>query len=466
MQHAHQADLERLRRKLLNAAFMLLVAFAGLSVALSFAGNDLLVPARAYPVAARLGVFALTVAFMALVWEREGNLRRTTEKLTTERMLTAAFESRLRALEALIAASDRLDVPLGLDDALRVVLDGAIDISGAAGGAVEIVGGHSDIALIQGHRSERHDGGNGLRVSLEANGTRFGVLELTPPAATGGFDPAALEALHRFASRAASALVDSGVRDDRRASIAYLRAASFVKSKFLSTVSHELRTPLTSVIGYSSTLVKHWGRLSHEQRSEFLDVVQDQGLRLGRLVERLLEAAHLEIDADLIEPVRHDVRKSVLNALSLFPRSERLRTQLPPEPVIAEIDPLVIDQAVSNLVDNALRHTNGLVEVKLAATGAAIEIAVLDRGPGLSPAELDGILHPGRDDRRSFAGAGFGLHIVRRVVAQHDGTFDLVAEAGGTKALVRLPARPRPVQSDVALIPASTRTPHESATGA
>ena len=465
MPHAHQADLERLRRKLLNAAFMLLVAFAGLSVALSFAGNDLLVPARAYPVAARLGVFALTVAFMALVWERERDLRRTTEKLTTERMLTAAFESRLRALEALIAASDRLDVPLGLDDALRVVLDGAIDISGAAGGAVEIAGGHSDIALIQGHRRERH-AGKGLRVSLEANGTRFGVLELTPPAATGGFDPAALEALHRFASRAAAALVDSGVRDHRRASIAYLRAASFVKSKFLSTVSHELRTPLTSVIGYSSTLVKHWGRLSHEQRSEFLDVVQDQGLRLGRLVERLLEAAHLEIDADLIEPVRHDVRKSVLNALSLFPRSERLRTQLPPEPVIAEIDPLVIDQAVSNLVDNALRHTNGLVEVKLVAAGATIEIAVVDRGPGLSPAELDGILHPGRDDRRSFAGAGFGLHIVRRVVAQHDGTFDLVAEAGGTKALVRLPARPRPVHGDVALIPASTRTAHESATGA
>src|SRR5918999_1217343 len=119
----------------MRAAFTLLVGFSGLSVVLSFAGSDLLGPVTGSPAGARLGVFALTVAFTALVWERDRGLRRTAEQLTTERMLTSALESRLRALEALIAAGERLDVPLAMDDALRVVLEGAIDISGAAGGA-------------------------------------------------------------------------------------------------------------------------------------------------------------------------------------------------------------------------------------------------------------------------------------------------------------------------------------------
>jgi signal transduction histidine kinase len=435
----------------MRAAFTLLVGFSGLSVALSFAGSDLLGPVTGSPAGARLGVFALTVAFTALVWERDRGLRRTAEQLTTERLLTSALESRLRALEALIAAGDRLDVPLAMDDALRIVLEGAIDISGAAGGAVEVVADHADVAVIQSHRRESPDEGDVLRLPLEASGVRFGVLELTPPETSATFEPAALDALQRFASRAASALHESGVRDREGASIAYLRAATFVKSKFLSTVSHELRTPLTSVVGYSSTLSRHWTRLSPVQRREFLGIIQEQGLRLGRLVERLLEAARLELDANLIEPVRHDVRKSVLNALSSFPRTERLRVELPPAPVIADIDPMVIDQAVSNLVDNALRHTSGPVDVILKSWGATIELAVVDGGPGLGPKEIKGVPDPsGEVARSSIAGPGFGLHIVRRVVAQHAGTFALEAEATGTRAVVRLPARLRSAAEDPA----------------
>ena len=446
------ADVDRGRHRLLRAAFTLLVGFSGLSVALSFAGTDVLGPVTGSPAGARLGVFALTVAFTALVWERDRGLRRTAEQLTTERMLTSALESRLRALEALIAAGERLDVPLAMDDALRVVLEGAIDISGASGGAVEVVADHADVSLIQSHRSQSHDEGDVLRIPLEANGVRFGVLELTPAEGPDAFEPAALDALQRYASRAAGALHDSGMRDQEGASITYLRAASFVKSKFLSTVSHELRTPLTSVVGYSSTLSRHWTRLDAHQRKEFLDIVQEQGLRLGRLVERLLEAARLEVDANLIEPVRHDVRKSVLNALSTFPRTERLRVELPPSPVIADVDPMVIDQAVSNLVDNALRHTRGPVDVTLKSWGASLELTVVDGGPGLGPGEIEGVPHPGGEvDRASIAGPGFGLHIVRRVVAQHDGSFDLVSEASGTTAVVRLPARLRSPADDPAL---------------
>lgn len=442
------ADLEQGRRRLLHAAFMLLVAFSGLSVALSFAGSDLLVPVSDLPVGARLGMFALTVAFTALAWERERNLHRMSERLTAERLLTTALESRLRALEALIAAGDRLDVPLGMDDALRVILDGAIDISGASGGAVEVVDGHSDVVLVQSYRSDPHADGEVLRIPLEAGGTRLAVLKLTAPSGDGGFDPVALEALHRFAGRAAAALHDSGVRDDQRASIAYLRAASFVKSRFLSTVSHELRTPLTSVVGYSSTLARHWTRLSRDQRQEFLGIVHDQGLKLGRLVERLLEAARLELDADLVEPVRHDVRKSVLNALSLFSPTERLHAHLPPAPVIADIDPLVIDQTVSNLVDNALRHTTGPVDVTLATEGATLSLTVSDRGPGLP--RRQGIPPRPDLDRSTVAGAGFGLHIVRRMVDQHDGSFELVGEPSGTTAIVKLPARLRSAAEDPA----------------
>jgi signal transduction histidine kinase len=445
-------DLERGRRRLLVAVFTLLTGFAGLSMMFSLAAPDLLTPLQNVPLGARLGAFVLTVAFMALVWERERELRRLSGAVTRQQLLIVAFESRVRALEALIAAGDRLNMPLGLDDALSIVLDAAVELTGAQGGEVLVSEELDGVAVDRSHERPAPSG-RILRVPLEAQGKGFGVLELTAPEAADGFDDSAVEVLHLFAGQAAAALNHADIREHHQASVTFLRASNVVKSKFLATVSHELRTPLTSVIGYASTLCKHWDRLPEAQKTEFVESIKDQGMNLGRCVERLLQAVRVELDEVAIEPVRHDVRKSVVNALSLFPQQERLAVNLPEDPVVAEVDPLVVDQAISNLVDNALRFTRGRVEICLEMIDQRLLLSVRDQGGELDSAGARWGPNPeNMSEHRVYGGPGFGLHIVRSLVAHHYGSLELKSEGPGTMATIELPGTPIPAPN-VQLMP-------------
>jgi signal transduction histidine kinase len=108
--------------------------------------------------------------------------------------------------------------------------------------------------------------------------------------------------------------------------------------------------------------------------------------------------------------------------------------------VIGEIDPFVVEQAVQNLVDNALRYTSGEVRVSLDHYRDSVVITVTDSGPGMDQSRLDLIVQPlGRIDENVNSGTGFGLHIVRTLVADHGGRLEIATEPGGTTIQVCLP---------------------------
>ena len=226
-----------------------------------------------------------------------------------------------------------------------------------------------------------------------------------------------------------------------RASEAYVRAASLVRSRFLQTVSHELRTPLTSIMGYSLTLDKHWERLDDQVKRECARSIGEQGNRLKILVERILEAARVELEGVTMKKVRHDVRRSASRALRYIPPTDAGRIQLavPSLAVIADLDPFVVEQAILNCVDNALRYTKGPVTVSLDGYRPTVRLVIADEGPGMDAAQLKQITHPLTHPDAVRSGSGLGLHVVKTLVVDHGGRLKISSGPEGTRVEISLP---------------------------
>lgn len=445
-----RADIDRRRGRLFGYVALLLAAFAGLSVGLASLGPDLLGPLRLTPFAARLGLLALTAAFLALVWEREHQLRHLAELGDRHRLLMSAFRNRLDVLESMLDAGDRLNAPLSVPDVLDVLLEAAIELAGADGGTVTATAAEedeSDVVVARRHsvsvEPRSIPAGDFLEFPLVVGDRRVGTLTLTKP--FGQDDEITEGVLRQFADRAAVALDRAQLIAHERASVAYLRAANLVKSRFLQTVSHELRTPLTSIMGYARTLERHWDKLDDDAKLECARAVSIQGNRLKLVVDRILDAARVELEGVTVRRVNHDARRSVMRAVGRFlgPSEERIRLALPAHAVEGELDPFVVEQAVVNLVDNALRYTEGPVDVSLDHYKSTIVITVRDEGPGIDAGRLQLVTQPlyGLDEIRS--GTGLGLHIVHTLVADHAGTLEIRSKPSGTVAKVSLPRTTR-----------------------
>ena len=231
-----------------------------------------------------------------------------------------------------------------------------------------------------------------------------------------------------------------------------LRRLETVRTEFVANVSHELRTPLTAIHGYLETLLG--GALDEpEHARRFLEIVFRHTERLGRLLDDLRDLSDIELGRVHLQlgPVAvEDVVESVLAIMR--PRAETrgvtLTSALPsdlPE-VIADHDRL--EQILINLVDNAVKYTEagGRVTVSARRAGAVVEVAVVDTGVGIPPADLPRITERFyRVDRarsRELGGTGLGLAIVKHLVIAHGGELTIESEPGrGTTVRVSLPRR-------------------------
>jgi len=231
-------------------------------------------------------------------------------------------------------------------------------------------------------------------------------------------------------------------------------ATAGVRSKraFLATASHELRTPLTAIIGMSQVLLRELPPDARGFTREALAVIESSGGQLLRLVEDVLELAHLgggdvaleARDVDLSELVSAEIERALPRAAEAGVRIG-VQVQLGAR---LEGDAPRLARALRCLVDNAIKFTpaGGAVEVTLAREPArgrlALEIA--DTGIGIAPDQARALLQPltqldsGYD--RRFGGMGMGLALAARIVALSGGSLDLDADAPrGTRIVLALP---------------------------
>ncbi len=211
----------------------------------------------------------------------------------------------------------------------------------------------------------------------------------------------------------------------------------------LRSVSHDLRTPLAAIRAAASEL-SDGGQIDEVTRARLLDLVSDEADRLDRLVANLLSLSRIEAGAlqpnhqsvDVAELIGFCAKRldRVFHAVVL---EVRLAPDLPP----IDADFTQLDQTLTNLLENAARHSpvDGTVVVEATADATDMTITVSDEGPGIDPGQLDVIFEPFRSG--PIAGwSGIGLAICKAVVEAHGGTITAGdSPAGGARFTVTLP---------------------------
>ena len=235
--------------------------------------------------------------------------------------------------------------------------------------------------------------------------------------------------------------------------VTLLRRLERVRQDFVANVSHELRTPVTSVKGFAETLLD--GALNDRATAErFLKIIVRQATQLESIIRDLLDLSRLEQkSAQTIERQSAAVAGILKNALELCQAraAERkvsfsLRCE---EGLNAVVHAGLIEQAVVNLVDNAIKYgttaESDRVEVSACREGPWVKIVVRDYGAGIDRKHLDRLFErfyrvdQGRS--REMGGTGLGLAIVKHIVLVHNGTVGVESALGkGTAFTVRLPA--------------------------
>ena len=253
--------------------------------------------------------------------------------------------------------------------------------------------------------------------------------------------------------------------DEARGAVAVLRNVTEeykvdkLRKDFVANVSHELRTPLSMLQGYSEALLDDIAS-TPEERKELAQIIHDESLRMGRLVQDLLDLARMEsgkLDLHFREVELRTMLRRVYRKFFALSKERGLEFELDmPEndTILHSADEDRLEQVMTNLLDNAIRHTpaGGRISVKVRAVREAgrdwMRIDVEDTGQGIPPEDLPFIFErfykaDKARKRGSSGGTGLGLAIVKNIVDAHRGTIDAASEPGkGTTFMIKLPNDP------------------------
>ena len=225
--------------------------------------------------------------------------------------------------------------------------------------------------------------------------------------------------------------------------------ADRLRSALLTSISHDLKTPLAAIMGAAGTLKEFSGALEQPVKDEMLATIQDESERLNRFIANLLDMTRLESGA--IEPNfgMHDLNDIVGSALArarTILAAHTIATELKPAMPMIRVDPVLFEQALFNLLDNAGKYAPAGSEIRLRASvdGSEVVLQIADRGPGIAEADLETIF--GKFTRAQKgdhvpAGTGLGLAISRGFVEAMGGTITAGnrRDRSGAAFTIRLP---------------------------
>ncbi|MBN9419370.1 hypothetical protein ABS71_22385 [bacterium SCN 62-11] len=223
-----------------------------------------------------------------------------------------------------------------------------------------------------------------------------------------------------------------------------LRATQKLQSTLINSISHDLQTPLSTISGTVDTLRLSVDKLSGEDRQELLQLASEQIIRLEKLVKNILNLSKMEAGGLRLNHGWVNFAELLSVVKGRFPKdaAERIQLQLPEDFPEVKGDFTLLSQVFANLIDNALKFSQGPIRIDGALQQEMARVTVLDGGVGVQPQEAELIFEKFYRGTTPMAvpGSGLGLNICRGVIELHHGQLGYEpAPGGGSRFSVALP---------------------------
>jgi two-component system sensor histidine kinase KdpD len=252
-----------------------------------------------------------------------------------------------------------------------------------------------------------------------------GVLGVKPPA-EGHFASPTLQAVAALADQAALALERVRLAGEAARGAA-LSETQALRTALLNSLSHDLRTPLTGIRGAADTLRATWDRLPEATRQDLLaSIVEDVG-RMTRFLGNIMDLTRLE-GGEIAPRLTNVVLGPLIDGvIARVPDALQMAVSLPEDGIAVRADPSLLEQALTNIVENAVKYSpvGGGITLSVTQARGMVHMALADEGIGIPPEDLghvfDSFYRARRGDRVA-PGTGLGLAIARGFVQAMGGT--------------------------------------------
>ena len=202
-----------------------------------------------------------------------------------------------------------------------------------------------------------------------------------------------------------------------------------MRANLLRAISHDLRTPLTSIYGGCSAIIENYERLDKGQQLQLLEDIQEDSQWLIRMVENLLSITRIngkETKIKKVPTVLEELVDMILVKSQKRWKDQEITVDIPEEFIIVNLDPMLIEQVILNLLENAIKHAKGMTELclKVRADGSKVLFEVNDDGCGISTEKMSKLftgyleqVDKPIDGRRS--NMGIGLSVCATIIRAH-----------------------------------------------
>jgi signal transduction histidine kinase len=278
----------------------------------------------------------------------------------------------------------------------------------------------------------------------------FTIYRRTP----GSFAPEIVNLLQTFATQSVMAIQNARLFREIEEKSTQIEAANRHKSEFLANMSHELRTPLNAIIGFSEVLGERMFGELNEKQAEYTDDILTSGRHLLSLINEILDLSKVEAGRMELELSTFDLPTALENAQT-FVRERATKhgvtLDLSVDENLGDVngDERKIKQVLLNLLSNAVKFTpeGGRIEIKARQQNGNVEISVSDTGIGIAPEDQAKIFEEfrqvGGDNAKKIEGTGLGLTLAKKFVELHGGKIWVESEVGtGSTFTFSLPERP------------------------
>ena len=410
--------------------------------------------AQAHQLLALLVFLAIAVVTSTIAGQAREQARRATTQATAARRLYE-FTRRLSALsdpkEVLDSAAVQVQTDLGRKSAVVLVAGGALTPSASS----TLLDANAFAAARECCKTGEPCGAGTPRLPqvpwlflpLRTPGEPAGAIGVSGPDLDSD-ERTLFETVAELTSTAtARALLDQEITGARSAA-----ETERVRNTLLASISHDFRTPLASILGAATGLIDYGAKLPEAARRDLLSQVKDEAEHLDGMVRNLLavtrvEAHGLEIRTDWLE-VREVFDQAVASAQRRG-ATQTFHVVVPSHIPFLPADPILLDQALGNIVANAVRYAGAEAHITLEASmdDGAMVLSVTDDGPGIPPSMLPHVFEKFvRAPKAGDAGqsTGLGLAITKGVIEAHGGSVSAcspVCRERGTAIVLRLPTR-------------------------